>query len=59
MLNRCLANTGVKIPAIGQGTWKFGENKNSEKQEIEALRFRTLKNKLHRFVITTLAKPRA
>ncbi|BBH24360.1 aldo/keto reductase [Paenibacillus baekrokdamisoli] len=39
MLYRRLGNTGVSIPAIGQGTWKFGEKKNSEKQEIEALRF--------------------
>ncbi|SDP07098.1 hypothetical protein SAMN04487897_13424 [Paenibacillus sp. yr247] len=39
MLYRRLGNTGVSIPAIGQGTWKFGENKHSEKQEIEALRF--------------------
>jgi len=39
MLYRCLGKTGVSIPVIGQGTWKFGENTHSEKQEIEALRF--------------------
>jgi diketogulonate reductase-like aldo/keto reductase len=39
MLYRRLGNTLERIPALGQGTWKFGENKSSEKQEIEALRF--------------------
>ncbi|MDN4525989.1 aldo/keto reductase [Fictibacillus fluitans] len=39
MLYRRLANTSERIPAIGQGTWKMGENKVTEKQEIEALRF--------------------
>jgi diketogulonate reductase-like aldo/keto reductase len=39
MLYRRLGNTLDQIPALGQGTWKFGENKSSEKQEIEALRF--------------------
>ncbi|NQX68669.1 aldo/keto reductase [Paenibacillus alba] len=39
MLYRKLGNTGVSIPAIGQGTWKFGEDKYKEKDEIEALRF--------------------
>lgn len=39
MLYRKLANTEVSIPAIGQGTWKYGEDKQKEKEEIEALRF--------------------
>ncbi|MEI5906743.1 aldo/keto reductase [Bacillus spongiae] len=39
MLYRRLGNTSERIPAIGQGTWKYGENKSNEKQEIEALRF--------------------
>ncbi|MDM5317168.1 aldo/keto reductase [Fictibacillus sp. b24] len=39
MLYRRLGNTMERIPAIGQGTWKFGESKLNEKQEIEALRF--------------------
>ncbi|MBU5672222.1 aldo/keto reductase [Paenibacillus brevis] len=39
MLYRKLGNTEVSIPAIGQGTWKFGEAKQQEKDEIEALRF--------------------
>ncbi|TLS52453.1 aldo/keto reductase [Paenibacillus antri] len=34
-----LANTGISVPVIGQGTWKFGEDKHREKDEIEALRF--------------------
>jgi len=39
MIYRELGNTGVSIPAIGQGTWKFGQDNHSEKDEIEALRF--------------------
>ncbi len=39
MLRRKLGHTEVRIPAIGQGTWKFGEDQHSEKDEIEALRF--------------------
>lgn len=39
MLYRKLGSTDVSIPAIGQGTWKFGEDKNKEKDEVEALRF--------------------
>ncbi|MDO4265481.1 MAG: aldo/keto reductase [Eubacteriales bacterium] len=29
---------GVRVPAVGQGTWYLGENKGTEAQEIEALR---------------------
>jgi len=39
MLYRKLGNTEVSIPVIGQGTWKYGEDKQKEKEEIEALRF--------------------
>lgn len=39
MIYRKLGKTGVSIPAIGQGTWKFGEDRLREKDEIEALRF--------------------
>ncbi|OPA75379.1 hypothetical protein BVG16_21650 [Paenibacillus selenitireducens] len=39
MLYRQLGKTGVKIPVMGQGTWKFGENEQTEKEEIEALRY--------------------
>lgn len=39
MLQRALGNTAVNISAIGQGTWKFGEDGAKEREEIEALRF--------------------
>ncbi|SFI77426.1 Aldo/keto reductase [Paenibacillus sp. UNC496MF] len=39
MLQRKLGKTGIDIPAIGQGTWKFGEDPRREREEIEALRF--------------------
>lgn len=39
MLYRKLGNTEVSIPVIGQGTWKYGEGKQKEKEEVEALRF--------------------
>lgn len=39
MLYCRLGNTEASIPAIGQGTWKFGEDKLKERDEIEALRF--------------------
>lgn len=39
MQYRKLGNTGVSIPVIGQGTWKFGEDSKKEKDEIEALRY--------------------
>jgi diketogulonate reductase-like aldo/keto reductase len=34
-----LGNTTIKIPVIGQGTWKYGEDSAEEQNEIEALRF--------------------
>jgi diketogulonate reductase-like aldo/keto reductase len=34
-----LAKTDVKIPVIGQGTWKYGEDKTEEHNEIKALRY--------------------
>lgn len=39
MLYRKLGNTEVSIPVIGQGTWKYGVDKQKEQDEIEALRF--------------------
>ncbi|MBM7569495.1 aldo/keto reductase [Paenibacillus sacheonensis] len=39
MLQRKLGSTDVRVPAIGQGTWKFGEEERNAKQEIEALLF--------------------
>lgn len=38
MLFRTLGASGVKIPVIGQGTWKFGEDRSNAKREIAALR---------------------
>ncbi|WP_409304414.1 aldo/keto reductase [Peribacillus sp. SCS-155] len=39
MIYRTLGGTKEKIPVIGQGTFKFGEDKGQAKREIEALRF--------------------
>lgn len=39
MLQRTFGRTELRIPVIGQGTWKFGEEKGNEQQEIEALRY--------------------
>ncbi len=38
MLTRELDRTGVRIPIIGQGTWRMGERAAREREEIEALR---------------------
>ncbi|MDQ0875719.1 aryl-alcohol dehydrogenase-like predicted oxidoreductase [Paenibacillus sp. V4I3] len=34
---RTLGKSYASIPVIGQGTWKFGEIKQNETQEIDAL----------------------
>ncbi|WML48698.1 aldo/keto reductase [Neobacillus sp. PS3-34] len=39
MLYTKLGRTEEKIPVIGQGTFKYGEDVNEAKEEIEALRF--------------------
>ncbi|MCM3782305.1 aldo/keto reductase [Neobacillus mesonae] len=39
MQYRKLGNTGISIPVIGQGTWKYGEDIKKQKEEIEALRY--------------------
>ncbi|TNJ63842.1 aldo/keto reductase [Paenibacillus hemerocallicola] len=39
MQYRRLGHTDVQIPVIGQGTWRFGEDRSKAKAEIEALRF--------------------
>lgn len=39
MQYRRLGHTDVRIPVIGQGTWRFGEDRSKAKAEIEALRF--------------------
>lgn len=38
MLTRELDRTGVRIPIIGQGTWRMGEHAAREREEIETLR---------------------
>ncbi len=38
MFYRRLGMTNVQIPVIGQGTWKFGEDRSHADREIEALR---------------------
>lgn len=38
MIYRELGRTGVRIPAIGQGTWRMGEGRAGDRQAIEALR---------------------
>lgn len=35
---RELAATGVRIPAIGQGTWRMGEGREDDRRAVEALR---------------------
>jgi diketogulonate reductase-like aldo/keto reductase len=39
MIYQKLGKTEVNIPVLGQGTWKYGENKHEAKGEIKALRF--------------------
>lgn len=39
MKYRKLGRTEVHIPVLGQGTWKYGEDKHEAKEEIKALRF--------------------
>ena len=29
---------GERVPALGQGTWRMGENKNARADEVAALR---------------------
>jgi len=38
MISRPFGATGVAVPVIGQGTWRMGESKREEKDEIAALR---------------------
>ena len=38
MIKRLFGATGVQVPVIGQGTWRMGENRSSQKQEIASLR---------------------
>lgn len=39
MRYRSLGMTDEKVPVLGQGTWKYGENKCEALEEIKALRF--------------------
>ena len=38
MIKRLFGVTGVQVPVIGQGTWRMGESRSSQKQEIASLR---------------------
>ncbi len=38
MLERELGRTGVRIPALGQGTWRIGGGTDEDRRAIEALR---------------------
>ena len=38
MIKRLFGATGVQVPVIGQGTWRMGESRASQKQEIASLR---------------------
>lgn len=38
MVLRELGSTGVQVPAVGQGTWRMGEDPARDRQAIEALR---------------------
>ena len=38
MITRTFGSTGVAVPVIGQGTWRMGEDRAEEKEEVAALR---------------------
>lgn len=38
MIRRPFGSTGVSVSVIGQGTWRMGESRDAEKEEIAALR---------------------
>ena len=38
MITRPFGSTGVSVPAIGQGTWRMGESRDAQKDEVAALR---------------------
>jgi diketogulonate reductase-like aldo/keto reductase len=38
VLTRPFGSTGVQVPVIGQGTWRMGEDRAAEKDELAALR---------------------
>ena len=38
MITRELGSTGVQVAVVGQGTWRMGESRGAEKQEVAALR---------------------
>lgn len=38
MIRRPFGSTGVSVSVIGQGTWRMGESRGAEKEEIAALR---------------------
>jgi diketogulonate reductase-like aldo/keto reductase len=38
MITRPFGPTGVELPVVGQGTWRMGESRRDEKDEIAALR---------------------
>jgi diketogulonate reductase-like aldo/keto reductase len=38
VLTRPFGSTGVQVPVIGQGTWRMGEDRAAEKEELAALR---------------------
>lgn len=38
MITRPFGSTGVSVPVVGQGTWRMGERRGAERDEIAALR---------------------
>ena len=38
MITRPFGSTGMAVPIIGQGTWRMGEERQKEKEEVAALR---------------------